>query len=119
MNLRNLFRRKPRPAGVDTEIWRAVARHPKKIVKPASLLRPDDIRDKTFTTHWFREGYDMGEVDDYLDEVRVTVNRLARTCRSLSQELAAKQLEVCRYRRMVMSRGSYTRWLKTHEGDSR
>lgn len=119
MRIRNLFRRKPRPAGIDTEVWRAVARSPKAVVKPTSLLTPNDIRDKTFTTHRLREGYDMDEVDDYLDEVQGTVNRLARTCRSLSQELAAKQLEVCRYRRMVMSRGSYTRWLKTHEGDSR
>ena len=119
MRIRNPFHRKPRPAGIDTEIWRAVAQHRKAIVKPTNLLTPNDIRDKTFTTHRLREGYDMDEVDDYLDEVRVTVNRLARTRRSLSQELAAKQLEVCRYRRMVMSRGSYTRWLKTHEGDSR
>lgn len=119
MNLRNLLRRKPRPAGVDTEIWRAMARHPKKIVKPASLLNPDDIRDKTFTTHRFREGYDMDEVDDYLDDVRRTVGRLARTCRSLSQELAGKQAEVDRYRRMALGRDGYGRWLKTHEGGSR
>lgn len=85
MNLRNLLRRKPRPAGVDTEIWRAVARHPKKIVKPASLLNPDDIRDKTFTTHRFREGYDMNEVDDYLDHVRDTINRLAKTLETLQK----------------------------------
>ena len=83
------------------------------------ILTPEDVRTKTFHTRHLREGYDVNEVDDFLDEVQVTVNRLARTCRSLSQELAAKQLEVCRYRRMVMSRGSYTRWLKTHEGDSR
>lgn len=108
MNLRNLLRRKPRPAGVDTEIWRAVARHPKKIVKPESLLNPDDIRDKTFTTHRFREGYDMDEVDDYLDDVRRTVGRLARTCRSLSRQLESRQKALETYRsEMVRYRDLY------------
>lgn len=115
----NPFRRKPRPVGVDTEIWRAVARHPKPIVKPLSLLTPNDIRDQVFTTHRFREGYDMDEVDDYLDEVRRTLARFARTCRSLSQELAGEQDEVDRYRRMALGRDGYGRWLKTHEGGSR
>jgi DivIVA domain-containing protein len=32
-------------------------------------LTPDDVRAKRFACTRLREGYDMGEVDDFLDEV--------------------------------------------------
>lgn len=88
MNIRNPFRRKPRPAGIDTEIWRAVAHHQQVAVKPSSLLTPDDIRDQIFTTHRMREGYDMDQVDAFLDQVRITIGRLTVTIHSLQKERA-------------------------------
>ncbi|MEO6605667.1 MAG: DivIVA domain-containing protein, partial [Aeromicrobium sp.] len=32
-------------------------------------LTPEDVRNKRFTPVRLREGYDMGEVDQFLDEV--------------------------------------------------
>ena len=32
-------------------------------------LTPEDVSNKRFTTVRLREGYDMGEVDQFLDEV--------------------------------------------------
>ena len=32
-------------------------------------LTPEDVHKKTFTPVRLREGYDMGEVDQFLDEV--------------------------------------------------
>ena len=34
-----------------------------------ALLTPKDIREHTFQTGRFKEGYDVDEVDDFLDEV--------------------------------------------------
>lgn len=39
-------------------------------------LTPEDVRKKTFTPVRLREGYDMGEVDAFLDEVEVELTRL-------------------------------------------
>lgn len=39
-------------------------------------LTPEDVRNKTFTPVRLREGYDMGEVDAFLDEVEVELTRL-------------------------------------------
>jgi DivIVA domain-containing protein len=39
-------------------------------------LLPEDVRKKTFTPVRLREGYDMGEVDQFLDEVEVELTRL-------------------------------------------
>nr|WP_123644931.1 DivIVA domain-containing protein [Bifidobacterium mongoliense] len=50
------------------------------------LLTPNDVRDQEFSTHRFREGYDMDEVDDYLDHVRDTINRLTKTLKTLQKE---------------------------------
>lgn len=61
-----------------TSVWQLVS-------QPLPLLTPNDVRDKTFTTHRFREGYDMNEVDDYLDHVRDTINRLAKTLETLQK----------------------------------
>ena len=47
-------------------------------------LTPEDVRNKRFTPVRLREGYDMGEVDQFLDEVESELERLAkeaaRTC---------------------------------------
>lgn len=81
----NPFRRKPRPVGVDTEIWRLVAISP-RVCGKNSLLTPNDIRDQVFSTHRFREGYDMDEVDAYLDHIRDTISRLAKTLETLQKD---------------------------------
>jgi DivIVA domain-containing protein len=39
-------------------------------------LLPEDVRKKTFTPVRLREGYDMAEVDQFLDEVEVELTRL-------------------------------------------
>ena len=42
-------------------------------------LTPEDVRNKRFTPVRLREGYDMGEVDQFLDEVESELQRLAAT----------------------------------------
>ena len=45
-----------------------------------ALLTPKDIREHTFQTVRFKEGYDVDEVDDFLDQV--TLNEIGRaSCR--------------------------------------
>ena len=61
-----------------TSVWQLVS-------APLPLLTPNDVRDQEFSTHRFREGYDMNEVDDYLDHVRDTINRLAKTLETLQK----------------------------------
>ena len=41
-----------------------------------ALLTPQDIQNHTFPTVRFKEGYDIDAVDDFLDEVVVTVESL-------------------------------------------
>ena len=43
-----------------------------------ALLTPKDIREHTFQTVRFKEGYDVDEVDDFLDQVTQTVETLAK-----------------------------------------
>lgn len=40
------------------------------------LKTPRDIHEKKFTTHRFKEGYDMDEVDSFMDDVEDTVREL-------------------------------------------
>lgn len=49
-------------------------------------LTPEDVRNKRFTPVRLREGYDMGEVDQFLDEVEAELERLTVE----NQELRAK-----------------------------
>lgn len=39
-------------------------------------LTPEDVRNKRFTPVRLREGYDMGEVDQFLDEIETELERL-------------------------------------------
>ena len=39
-------------------------------------LTPDDIRNKRFTAVRFKEGYDLEEVDTFLDEIEDTLTSL-------------------------------------------
>src|SRR3954470_11903794 len=52
-------------------------------------LTPEDVHKKTFTPVRLREGYDMGEVDQFLDEVEVELTRLHQENDDLRQKLSA------------------------------
>jgi DivIVA domain-containing protein len=52
-------------------------------------LTPEDVRGKRFTPVRLREGYDMGEVDQFLDEVETELERLAKERESLRAAAAA------------------------------
>jgi DivIVA domain-containing protein len=42
------------------------------------LLTPAEVRNKVFATVRVREGYDMAQVDDFLDQVEATLDRVLR-----------------------------------------
>jgi DivIVA domain-containing protein len=48
-------------------------------------LTPQDVRKKTFTPVRLREGYDMGEVDQFLDEVEQELTRLLKANEGLRE----------------------------------
>lgn len=54
-------------------------------------LTPEDVSNKRFTPVRLREGYDMGEVDQFLDEVEAELARLAKENDDLRAKLAAAQ----------------------------
>jgi DivIVA domain-containing protein len=54
-------------------------------------LTPEDVSNKRFTPVRLREGYDMGEVDQFLDEVETELARLVRENDDLRAKLQAAQ----------------------------
>jgi DivIVA domain-containing protein len=42
------------------------------------LLTPTEVRNKVFATVRVREGYDLAQVDDFLDQVEATLDRVLR-----------------------------------------
>ncbi len=54
-------------------------------------LTPEDVSNKRFTPVRLREGYDMGEVDQFLDEVEAELERLNRENDDLRAKLSAAQ----------------------------
>jgi DivIVA domain-containing protein len=54
-------------------------------------LTPEDVSNKRFTPVRLREGYDMGEVDQFLDEVEGELARLTKENDDLRSKLAAAQ----------------------------
>ena len=52
-------------------------------------LTPEDVRNKRFTPVRLREGYDMGEVDQFLDEVETELERLTGENGDLRSSLGA------------------------------
>jgi DivIVA domain-containing protein len=54
-------------------------------------LTPEDVSNKRFTPVRLREGYDMGEVDQFLDEVEAELARLTRENDDLRTKLSAAQ----------------------------
>jgi len=57
-------------------------------VKP---LTPEAVSNKRFTPVRLREGYDMGEVDEFLDQVEAELERLIAESNDLRAKLAAAQ----------------------------
>src|SRR5690242_2313871 len=54
-------------------------------------LTPEDVSNKRFTAVRLREGYDMGEVDQFLDEVEAELTRLVSENDELRAKLEAAQ----------------------------
>ena len=54
-------------------------------------LTPEDVSNKRFTPVRLREGYDMGEVDQFLDEVEAELERLIKENDDLRSKLSAAQ----------------------------
>jgi DivIVA domain-containing protein len=54
-------------------------------------LTPEDVSNKRFTPVRLREGYDMGEVDQFLDEVEAELERLLKENNDLQAKLTAAQ----------------------------
>src|SRR3954470_5268187 len=54
-------------------------------------LTPEDVSNKRFTPVRLREGYDMGEVDQFLDEVEAELARLTRENDELRGKLQSAQ----------------------------
>ncbi|BDZ43831.1 cell division protein DivIVA [Paraoerskovia sediminicola] len=59
-----------------------------------ALLTADDILKKKFSATKFREGYDIEEVDDFLDEVVHTIKAVQDENESLKAKLAAAEERV-------------------------
>ncbi|NGO77884.1 DivIVA domain-containing protein [Streptomyces sp. YC504] len=55
-----------------------IDRHPEVPGQQRPLLTPDDVHHKWFTTTRLREGYDLGEVDTFLQDVEYTLAHLHR-----------------------------------------
>jgi DivIVA domain-containing protein len=54
-------------------------------------LTPEDVSNKRFTPVRLREGYDMGEVDQFLDEVEAELDRLTKENNDLRAKLSEAQ----------------------------
>ena len=54
-------------------------------------LTPEDVSNKRFTPVRLREGYDMGEVDQFLDEVEAELARLIKENDDLREKLGGAQ----------------------------
>src|ERR1044072_6263945 len=54
-------------------------------------LTPEDVSNKRFTPVRLPEGYDMGEVDQFLDEVEAELARLTKENDDLRSKLSAAQ----------------------------
>ncbi|WP_257954810.1 DivIVA domain-containing protein [Nocardioides sp. B-3] len=54
-------------------------------------LTPEDVSNKRFTPVRLREGYDMGEVDQFLDEVEAELAGLTKENEDLRSKLSAAQ----------------------------
>lgn len=55
------------------------------------MLTPEDVSNKRFTPVRLREGYDMGEVDQFLDEVEAALKQRDREIEELKAKVEAAQ----------------------------
>lgn len=60
-------------------------------------LSPQDVRDKQFATVRMRAGYDMDEVDAFLDQIEAEIARLLGDNDELRSRLAAAQSQALRH----------------------
>jgi DivIVA domain-containing protein len=74
------------PAGL-TETA-AVIELPPKADGTGGLLTPADIRNKVFATVRLREGYDLAQVDTFLDQVETTLSSVLRQNAALRARLS-------------------------------
>ena len=84
------------------------------------MLTPNDVHNKEFDTHRLPEGYDMDQVDAFLDEVADTIaavgcewanarsRRMAAESRYLAQQSWAKAAWLSRARRSRRGTGLST-----------
>ncbi|WP_036958910.1 DivIVA domain-containing protein, partial [Promicromonospora kroppenstedtii] len=59
-----------------------------------ALLTAEDILNKKFSATKFREGYDVEEVDDFLDEVVRTLTNVQEENEGLRQKVAAAERRI-------------------------
>lgn len=81
-----------------------------------ALLTADDILNKKFTATKFREGYDLVEVDDFLDEVLTTLRALQGENDDLKAKLAAAEGRVAELTREVAAAQSAAPSVTSAEG---
>ncbi|QIK83318.1 DivIVA domain-containing protein [Sanguibacter sp. HDW7] len=70
------------------------------------LLTTDDILNKKFTATKFREGYDIVEVDDFLDEVLNTLRAYEGENGDLKSKLAAAERRVAELTRQIAAQAA-------------
>ena len=67
--------------------------------RPMASMRPEDVRNKRFTPVRFRQGYDMDEVDRFLDRVEAELGRLGaentRSCPSCRPDSRPGETQTC------------------------
>ncbi len=68
-----------------------------------ALLTAEDILNKKFAPTKFREGYDVEEVDDFLDEVVRTLNSVQEENEDLKSKLAAAERRIAELSRAEAS----------------
>jgi len=59
-------------------------------------LTPEDVRNKQFTTVRFKEGYDLDEVDNFLDEIEESLAAVTREAEDLRATAKGEVLESIR-----------------------
>jgi DivIVA domain-containing protein len=72
-----------------------------------ALLTAEDILSKTFSTVKFKEGYDIEEVDDFLDEVVRTLNSVQEENESTKGKLAAAERRIAELSRAEASQPAF------------